>query len=391
MYESYFNLKTKPFDLVPNPDFLFLSRSHKKALTYLDYGIRERAGFILLTGEIGSGKTTIIRDLIKKHRGSLVISKVFNTRVDSVELLAMINDDFGLPVHGKDKVTLLRELNEFLIEHFGRGERPVLVIDEAQNLSFDILEEIRMLSNLETDSAKLLQIILVGQPELKKMLAASEMTQLRQRISIGCHVNPLSREETEHYILHRLETAGNRDAVHFTDDALEVVFRFSRGVPRLINIICDFLMLSAFAEETRVLDGTMARDIVGDLDFESRYWGPESGDPVAGLAEAETTPGTASANNSGVEPLLRDIIARLDRLEVERGSSSPHLGEMAERMSALENAFRFHVTETESSVTEMRRTVERANGNQVSAAVGEEEKTGRGGLFRRMFGGGGCG
>lgn len=275
MYESFFGLNKKPFDLVPNPDFLYLSRSHKRAVTYLDYGIRERTGFILLTGEIGSGKTTIIRDLIKKCSGAFVLSKVFNTRVDSLQLLAMINDDFGLPVLGKDKITLLRELNDFLVERFGHGELPILVIDEAQNLSSELLEEIRMLSNLETDNAKLLQIILVGQPELKETLATREMTQLRQRISIGCHIHPLSREETEHYIYHRLEAAGNREAVNFPQETFNIIYDYSRGIPRLINIICDFLMLSAFANQTKDIDVEMVREIIGDLDFEHHFWGVE--------------------------------------------------------------------------------------------------------------------
>jgi general secretion pathway protein A len=161
MYESFFGLKTKPFNLLPDPEFLFRSKSHKRALTYLDYGIRERAAFILLTGEIGSGKTTIIRDLIRKHQERVVLSKVFNTGGDFDQLLAMINDDFGLPTQGKDKISLLRGLNDFLIDQFARGNRPVLIIDEAQNLTPKALEEVRMLSNLETDNAKLMQIILV--------------------------------------------------------------------------------------------------------------------------------------------------------------------------------------------------------------------------------------
>ena len=239
---------------MPNPDFLFLSKSHKRALSYLDYGIRERVGFILLTGEVGSGKTTIIRDIINKHYNNVVVSKIFNTKVDSEQLIAMINDDFGLPVKNKDKITLLRELNDFLIEQYTNGTKPVLVIDEAQNLAPELLEEIRMLSNLETDNAKLLQIILVGQPELRTTLASPAMVQLRQRISINCHLRPLTRSETEEYILHRLEKAGNRDAATFPPDSLDIIFTYSKGIPRLINIICDFLLLSAFADQAKNVD-----------------------------------------------------------------------------------------------------------------------------------------
>ena len=249
MYLSFFNFTCKPFDLVPNPEFMFLSKTHKKAITYLDYGIRERVGFVLLTGEVGSGKTTIIRDLINKNLDQVVLAKIFNTNANSEQLLAMINDDFNLPVQGKDKITLLRDLNHFLVEQYAKGTQPLLIIDEAQNLSAETLEEIRMLSNLETADSKLLQIILVGQPELRSQLARPELRQLRQRISIQCHLQPLSRQEVEEYILHRLEVAGNREALRFTPAAFDVIAKYSCGIPRLINIICDFLLLAAFAEE----------------------------------------------------------------------------------------------------------------------------------------------
>src|SRR6185369_2511037 len=267
MYESYLNLRVKPFELLPDPKFIYLSKSHKKALTYLDYGIRERAGFILLTGEVGSGKTTLIRNLLDKHYEHTVLSKIFNTRATSEQLLAMINDDFGLPTQGKNKVALIRDLNDFLVDQYARGNHPILIIDEAQNLAPDLLEEVRMLSNLETADSKLLQIILVGQPELRAILSAPELRQLRQRIGINCHLQALSLEDTRYYITHRLEVAGNASAVDIPPESLEIVFRYSKGVPRLINIICDFLMLSAFAEETTEISIDMVRDIIGDLDF----------------------------------------------------------------------------------------------------------------------------
>jgi len=171
MYTSFFNLHKKPFELVPDPEFIYLSRSHRKAITYLDYGIRERAGFILLTGDVGSGKTTLIRDLLSKKYEQVVLAKIFNTRVSSEQMLAMINEDFGLSVTSKDKISLLRDLNDFLLEQYAAGNHPILIIDEAQNLSADLLEEVRMLSNLESASRKLLQIVLVGQPELRETLA----------------------------------------------------------------------------------------------------------------------------------------------------------------------------------------------------------------------------
>jgi len=273
MYEQFFNLKMKPFELVPNPSFLYLSKTHKRAFRYLQYGIREKAGFILLTGEVGSGKTTLISDLIKQIARNVTLAKVFNTRVNSEQLFAIINEDFGLDSRGKDKVTLIKELNDFLIQQHARRNHTVLIIDEAQNLHSDLLEEIRMLSNLETDTSKLLQIVLVGQPELRETLSMPGMRQLRQRISINCHLYPLTKDETYEYILHRLEVAGNKNAVSFEGDSLDAIFLYCKGIPRLTNIMCDFLLLAAFNEEIRKIDSTMVHDIAKDLDFENNYWG----------------------------------------------------------------------------------------------------------------------
>ncbi|MFC1657368.1 XrtA/PEP-CTERM system-associated ATPase [Candidatus Moduliflexota bacterium] len=287
MYEKYFNLKTKPFELVPNPDFLFLGNGHKKALTYLKYGISENIGFILMTGEVGSGKTTILRDLIKNLNGNVKLSKVFNTKVTSDQMIALINEDFGLDVSGKEKVGMLRELNDFLIDQHAREMQPILVIDEAQNLSAELLEEIRMLSNLETNMSKLLQIVLVGQPELRNTLALPELRQLRQRISISCHLLPLSREETESYIYHRLEKAGSGNSIRFHEGTIDSVHDFSRGVPRLVNIMCDFLLLTAFSGGTKEITADMAQEVAGELERENRFWhdSVESGYSGPGISD----------------------------------------------------------------------------------------------------------
>ena len=265
MYTEFFNLTEKPFELLPNPKFLFLSKGHKKALSYLEYGIQERAGFTLLTGEVGSGKTTLLRNVIKNLDSKSTLSMVFNTRVESEQLLALINEDFGLDVENKDKVALLRDLNDFLVEENSNSHRPILIIDEAQNLSPESLEEIRLLSNLEFDSFKLLQIILVGQPELKHILSQPNLRQLRQRISIVCHLGPLSREETKAYICHRLEIAGNREALTFNSDVIDLIYEFSSGGPRLINVICDFLLLSAFVEEKHEINEDLVYEAVEEL------------------------------------------------------------------------------------------------------------------------------
>ena len=265
MYEEFFHLRKKPFELVPNPDFLYLSGTHKKAMVYIDYGLSEKAGFILLTGEVGSGKTTLIRNFIRKLDGTVTLSKVFNTKVNAEQLISMINEDFGIDSAGKGKVQLLKELYAFLIGEYEKGRHALLVMDEAQNFTPELLEEVRMLSNLETDDSKLLQIILVGQPELRSILSLPDLRQLRQRISIACHLSPLTRAETEEYVFHRLEVAGNRDAVTFSPEAMNAVYVYSKGIPRLVNILCNFLMLTAFTEQTREVTVDMVHDIAGGV------------------------------------------------------------------------------------------------------------------------------
>jgi putative secretion ATPase (PEP-CTERM system associated) len=333
MYEEFFNFRSKPFDLLPNPDMLFMSRSHGKALSYLRYGIEERAGFILLSGEVGAGKTTLIRELIKRHLDNVTLAKIFNTKADSHQLLTMINDDFGLETDGRSKAALLRDLNEFLIDQYAEGKRAVLIIDEAQNLSSDLLEEIRMLSNLETDGGKLLQIVLVGQPELRDTLNSPELLQLRQRIQIGCHLRPLDREEVTEYIYYRMESAGNREAVTFAPEALDLIHDLSRGVPRLINILCDYLLLDAFAGEKRDIAGEDVSAIAEELDFERQYWQSAQERPVAtagGLHRARKLPKRASQ----VLKTINDLSNRLDMLE--RSSSKTDQNSMVVLMDRLE-------------------------------------------------------
>jgi len=381
MYRSYYSLTLKPFELLPDPRFIYFSTSYKKALTYLDYGIRERSGFILLTGEVGSGKTTLIRDLLSKHYEHVVLSKIFNTCVTSEQLLAMINDDFGLPTLGKDKITLIRDLNAFLVDQYSHGNQPILIIDEAQNLDAPLLEEVRMLSNLETTDSKLLQIILVGQPEMRKTLAAPGLRQLRQRININCHLKALSREEVEQYILHRLEVAGNVSAVRFSTDSLDVIFRYSRGIPRLINIICDFLMLSAFADATDVISIEMVREVIGDLDFDNYYWAvdaavPEQRDvPVVSPATATSAAvsaelavsasvGSDSAEQQAQNLELQNILAEFSRrIESLESSNSvpiePALKYLHDNFEVLRSTVAKRVAKSDTQVLELQTKLER--------------------------------
>lgn len=268
MYEEFFGLEVKPFELVPNPEFFYLSRSHKKALNFLEYGLYERAGFILLTGEVGSGKTSILRNIIRDMNSDVALSMLFNTRVSNKQVLSMINEDFGLNVTSKDKITLLRNLNDFLVGIHSEQRRAVVIIDEAQNLSISALEEIRMLSNLEAADSKLLQIILVGQPELEKTIAREELRQLRQRISVYCRIAPLTLKETEDYVYHRLQKAGNRNALTWGEGTFEALFRLSSGIPRVVNVFCDFILLAAYVENRTELDVEFVEEVIWDVSWD---------------------------------------------------------------------------------------------------------------------------
>jgi putative secretion ATPase (PEP-CTERM system associated) len=389
MYEAFFNLRMKPFELVPDPRFMFLSRSHKKALTYLDYGIREKAGFILLTGDVGSGKTTLLRNLLNTHNEKIVLAKLFNTSVNSDQLLAMINDDFGLITQGKDKISLLRDLNEFLVQQFAAGRQPVLIIDEAQNLSSELLEEVRMLSNLETSDSKLLQIILAGQPELRMVLASPELLQLRQRISINCNLSALSRPETEQYIRHRLEVAGNVEAAFFEPETFDIIHRYSHGIPRLINIICDFLFLSAFAEEATIITVDMAHEVIADMDFENHFWAVSH--PVGTQPEIDQPnsiqPEIMPLQQQGLQDLLSAILRRVDSIELDiRNSgtdSSEHAGDLARLYNAIESNRAYtdaHLQELGAKLEGVVQRVEHA------PAMVEQYETPKSGIVRRLFG-----
>lgn len=388
MYESFFKLRIKPFDLLPDPRFIYLSKSHKKAQTYLDYGIRERSGFILLTGEVGSGKTTLIRDLLDKRYEKVVLSKIFNTRVTSEQLLAMINDDFGLAVQGKDKVTLIRDLNGFLIDQYSCGNQPILIIDEAQNLSAELLEEVRMLSNLEAANSKLLQIILVGQPELRTILAAPELRQLRQRININCHLQALSRVEIEQYIVRRLEVAGNSSAVDFSPGSLDAIFRYSRGIPRLINIICDFLMFLAFAEETTSLSVEMVSDVIGDLDFENYYWMADAD----GQSTVQDNCLPSAADNPPPAPELQIMLADISRRieSIEHNIAAPlrtALKDQKDRFVSFQAAVTSHVTKTNSHILELSKKLEELRISVNSHEQDATHENAKIGFVRRVFGG----
>ncbi|MBI4353414.1 MAG: AAA family ATPase [Candidatus Omnitrophica bacterium] len=267
MYESFFSLNQKPFSITSNPSFLFLSQKHKEALACLTYGIQERAGFIEITGEVGTGKTTLCRALLHQLDEKTKSAYIFNSYLSESQLLQTIVDDLGIPAQKKTKGALFSELNRFLIEQLTLDNNVVLIIDEAQNLSHRLLDQIRMLSNLETDNYKLLQIILVGQPELSEKLKSPSLRQLRQRIAVRYHIGPLTLEELPLYIDHRLRQAGsNGSGPVFSEDAFQEIYEYSQGLPRLINVVCDKALLAAFVLDQKHVDGKIVKRAVAEIE-----------------------------------------------------------------------------------------------------------------------------
>ena len=267
MYEEYYGFKELPFNVTPDPRFLYRSASHRDALAYITYGIFQKKGFIAVTGEVGVGKTTVVNAFIDLFQPSLEVAFVFTTKFPFDQLLYLVCNDFGLEVEGQNKAQMLMTLNRFLIDQYENNRNTVLIIDEAQNLSPDVLEELRMLSNLETRDRKLIQIMLVGQPELETMLNLNEMRQLRQRIPGICRIPILSREDLERYIEYRVDVAGkNNGGPVFTKDAMDEIYHYSGGTPRLINVLCDRALLIGFVSNTRTIDGRIIREGIRDLE-----------------------------------------------------------------------------------------------------------------------------
>jgi general secretion pathway protein A len=251
MYESFYGFKEKPFTLTPDPRYFYPSRAHREALDHLLYGIREREGFIVITGDVGTGKTTLCRAILQQLEEGTSTAVILNPVLSEDELLRAVLRDFGLTGDGRTKYELIDELNEFLMRTIVAGKRAVLIIDEAQNLSFKLLEQIRLLSNLETERDKLIQIILVGQLGLVRHLASQELKQLNQRVSVRYKLRPLTYQETCQYVYHRLMVAGGTTGVSFAPGALRAIYEYSSGIPRLINLATDRALLQGYADQTR--------------------------------------------------------------------------------------------------------------------------------------------
>ncbi len=332
MYERFFNLRERPFALSPDPDYLYPSRVHREALGYLRYGIESQAGFVVITGEIGSGKTTLLQALLRGLDGQTTVIRLMNTLLEPRELLEAIAIDLGFEPANTSKPSLLRELATRLVDERTAGRLVLLVIDEAQNLGLPALEEIRMLSNLETEKSKLLQIVLVGQPDLRDKLNLPVLEQLRQRITVSYHLAALDAAETEAYINHRLRRASLGAPLQFQRDVTDRIHERARGVPRLVNIICDAALVFAYAEERRNIDRPLLAEALNELEATGVLRPP---------AETAGVPTEAAALNvpETVDPYRAAVAVAQDALPppspADPAAEAGHVRELVEKEATL--------------------------------------------------------
>jgi type II secretory pathway predicted ATPase ExeA len=263
MYEKFYGLKEKPFQIVPNPSYLYLSSVHESAVTYLEYGLMENVGFILLTGEVGTGKTTLVRHILNQFESEKEIAVIFNTNVSTDELICLILQSFELEPNPNSKTENINILYQFLIDRYAKNKPVLLIIDEAQNLSNDAIEEVRMLSNLQSDDQSLIQIMMVGQPELKNRLLKPGHSAFAQRIAVNFFLSGLNEKEAESYIFHRLKKAGGNTNI-FTSKAIEMIFQASNGIPRTINLLCDAALVYGFGYEFETIDVHVIEQVIKD-------------------------------------------------------------------------------------------------------------------------------
>lgn len=309
MYKNFFGLRISPFSVNPDPRFLFLTQHTREALACLTYGIQCRKGFVLLTGEVGTGKTMLLNKLLDwLHQQRVATAYIFNSRLNVPQLFDFVMDDFGIPCETRIKSQVLLRLHRFLLDRYKAGETAVLIVDEAQNLSPMVLEEIRLLTNLETSTDKLLQIVLSGQPELEHKLQLPQLRQLCQRVTLRCKTHPLTEQETGAYIVQRLRIAGHNGHTIFSPEAMALVHRYSGGVPRVINLLCDHALISAFADQQKEVEPETIEAIAREFDLDR--------------AQLEPTPlFSGNGENLGLMEVLKSLGSVAERL---RGNAVLH-------------------------------------------------------------------
>ena len=308
MYKEFYGLRANPFNVNPDPRYLFLTRHTEEALACLTYGIQSRKGFVLLTGEVGTGKTTLINKLLEWLRLQQVATAfIFNSRLNVPQFLDYMMADFGIPCDTRAKSQILLRLYNWLLDRYRAGETAVLIVDEAQNLSDEVLEEIRMLTNLETFTEKLLQIVLVGQPELEHKLKQPQLRQLKQRLTLRAKTHPLSLEETKAYIQQRLRIAGSNGTQIFEPEAMVAIHRYSSGIPRVINLVCEHCLVSAFVDQQKVIGPSVVDSVARDFDL--------SDNTTAGAMKVP--PPAAPVDKFDVVEAIRSIATLADRIRQE--------------------------------------------------------------------------
>ncbi|MBK7792231.1 MAG: AAA family ATPase [Betaproteobacteria bacterium] len=310
MYEAFYGLTDKPFQLNPDPSFYFGSRQHRRAMAYLEYGLHQNEGFIVVTGEVGAGKTTIVRSLLAKldpHK--VVAAQLVSTQLDAEDTLRLVAAAFGLKTKDVAKSDLLLGLEAFLVSVTTQGKRALLIVDEAQNLTPRAVEELRMLSNFQLETHALLQSFLVGQPEFRRTMQSPHMLQLRQRVIAACHIGPLDAEETRGYIEHRLKHVGWRDKPQFQPEVFPAVHLFTGGIPRRINALCDRLLLSGFIGSKTTFSRTDVDEVAREIREES-FAGPAGGEGE-GVPATESAPGRAAVPEPQPVPSAQEILASI--------------------------------------------------------------------------------
>ncbi|CAG9933525.1 XrtA/PEP-CTERM system-associated ATPase [Candidatus Nitrotoga arctica] len=309
MYESYYGLSAKPFQLKPDPQFFFGSRGHKRAMAYLEYGLSQGDGFIVITGDVGAGKTTLVRSLFCKLESEKIqAAQIVNTNLDADDTLRMVVAAFGLPYEDDSKASLLTRLEQFLRQCDQKGKRALLIVDEAQNLSHQAVEELRMLSNFQTADKSLLQIFLLGQPEFRKTLLRRDMQQLQQRVIATYHLGPLDALETKDYIEHRLHTVGWNGDPSLSEDAFFEIYNFTGGIPRKINTLCDRLFLMGYLEERHNFRSSDVTEVLGDIQQELAF-------PISEAAARNSSDVPQIGQKENAQGSLENMDERLFKME----------------------------------------------------------------------------